>query len=362
MNNIEFPTLNNNIEKDFNELDRGSIAKSFCVSESESPSNLLGKRKDKHFKLDLTSTEEELVRMPESSSSSNGSEDLRYFDSGYESFNQFANLKKILNKIFLNEKVSESDYSECSEFEQKLLKQLLVRKHRLKSTHFVMQDEDLDSEAPFKFETINSLSGMTSCKRKNEMYEYVIKSFIDHEIEMYRERNISKNNPDLSEKFHSMVSFFKHFFPDQTKTDEETKVIFSTFIKLNGLKNKKLKLYFGLDMKKYKKNYKFKKCVELIKKEARIRDHFAKYLSGGQEAPIVRSCKQIIREKIKKKVDQMREHFIFRSKKCKETFLQEFIYKLQKSKSKLPMLVLDIRQYSQTLFDILASDSQKIKY
>lgn len=362
MANIYLPNLNQNIGKDINELDQGSCNQSIYVSKTNSPADYLNKRDSKTAGLSEAAPE---TFQPQFSDSAHLSEILNtheYSSPSRERFDYFVNLRRILNKIFMDLELRAEDYELCTLFEKKLLKQWLVRKHRLKPTHFVVQDEDLNSHDPFKFQTIVSLSGMTSSKRKNEMYEYVIKSFIDYQIELFRENNISLSNPQLSEKFHSMVAFFKHFFPEQTKSEEATKHVFSTFIKLNGLKNRKLGAYFGDDLKKYKKNYKFKKCVEYIKLNGDIKGRLAMYLCNGKNSRIVNSCKQIIQDKIKKKIDQMRDHFVFNSKKCKDTFLKDFIDKLQKSKSKLPMLVLDIRKYSENLLDILQNENGKIKY
>jgi len=281
--------------------------------------------------------------------------------------NYFTSLKKIFKIIFTNQTLTQKNYFNCNLLEKKLLKQILIRKHGLKPTDLVMSEENLKSDNPFSFSTIDKLSKMTSSKRKNEMYEYILKLFIDKEMKEFQIINITPINRQYNEKLYSMKEFFKKKFPSKSETEEDVKTMISTFIKLNGLTNKKLNKYFGKEeIKKYRKNYKFKKIVEYIKEEEEIKHKFIKFFSediSKETQNVVTISKKKIIDKIDKKISDMRSDFIFKNAKCEDEYLKQFKIDITKNKKfKLPMLILDIYQYSQNLVEIIKSTDKKVKY
>ena len=261
-------------------------------------------------------------------------------------FNYFKYLKNILRLIFMNEKIKKKDYEKCCDFQKKILKLILIQKFKLSDKDFVFFKKDsLDLDIPFSFETIENISQLTSKKRKNEVFEYIINQYIKNGLKKFKdELKIKKKIIDCLQ---IKIQFFKKEFGITTLNKEYLKTIISTFFKLKD--NPKNKNYFK-DFKKYSKNFKYMNMLELLKFNSIQKEKFLLFLDADTKINIFFCCKNQIASKIESYMENLNNEFSEKYGKNQEeffTFLKKKIHK--NSKTKFPMTIVDIKKYLRDL-------------
>ena len=264
----------------------------------------------------------------------------------------FSCMKSVLSHIFNAEIVSKKDYQETSELEKICIKHILVYKFGFGQYHNTLYDEDFGDDSPLKYQSVISLSEMTSAKRKHEIQEFIVKLFIEHEIKTFRRKMISPQNREFKDLFFSTKQYFISNFKVKEIFSEQLKVVMSTFIKLMGLKNKDYDRFFG-NVNLYKNNYKIKNMVKLLAKNGEIKNRFLEFLTESSKWNIFKSNRESVWSKLKYKIHRMEEEFIFDCAKDSKMFVERLKKQLSSKKFKLPMLRLDIQQNCDALGKML---------
>ena len=161
----------------------------------------------------------------------------------------------------------------------------MTRKFGFKNHDILIHFEDIETDTPFQFNTLQTISKITSTKRKNEIIEFIFKTFIDHQIDSFRRERINPKERGFKNLLFSIKKYFSEIFGVEEKNVEELRTIISTFIKLAGLKNKEYSNFFG-NIMFYKKNYKFSKMIKYVKFNIKLKKKFISFLDNNYKRNI----------------------------------------------------------------------------
>ena len=306
-----------------------------CVSDSDCSSEILEKRSRTQFDSSHAS---------QSDSCSLVDSDSRLFE----------NLRVMLMIVFLNLPLAASHYDNCTELEKRLLTLILIKKYRLAQPGSTRLG--IHPDRPLSFEAIDSLVHSKSTRRRNEMFNFIIRTFLKYQTQDFRRRQRVYRTVNKRQKLELERQFFECNFPKYAGRESEIQTIFSTFVKLSLRRNKHLDRYFGSNLEACKRNYGYKQCLSWIRPEGPMRRQFVRFLAGGGDSPIVRVCRSEIRNKIRNKIAKLREDYFYASGKSEREFLADFKTKLTRRSFKLPKLIQDVVWFSGKFLEQIQID------
>jgi hypothetical protein len=260
----------------------------------------------------------------------------------------FKNLFNILINFFLDQEITKSDYQRCSLIEKQVFKLIIQRKLGLDPCSLLMKDEDdVDSFTELKFTTLRNIRGRISCKRSNEIKNYVLLSFMKQEIISFKKNDKCRSFVVNKSQLEVKKLYFMAYFKNKISLEEHMKTYISIFSK----KSKKIefKKYFGKELGKYSKNFKHQNMISKIKENKILVMRFKKFLDEKSETNIFKNEEDIIRNKVKKFIKSMETKMNEMSENDKNAYLSYFQTKITNPKCKLPMCMTDIREYSKQL-------------
>jgi hypothetical protein len=284
--------------------------------------------------------------IPKRNKNKNKTKHVKLHYHNYEDF--FKNMKDILPRIFLNMKVPKEDYDKCSTFEKVCMKHFLIKKLGVDSSIVDLSKSQINFNNPLSFNHFFQLTQITSNKRKNEAIEHIMKLFIDEQISVFINLNISKFGEKLKNPLFTKIKFFQAHFNLNNEVNEKLKVIMSTFIKAKLLKNPKYKSFLKKP-KEYSKNYNFMKMLEFIKRSPSLNANFVNFLDKKYKKNVFTIYEKKIKFKFNKKFVDMEHDLVWNCKNKRELFLPYFINQLKSIKYKMPMMILDLLKFTRVI-------------
>lgn len=324
---------------------------SACVSEDETNQPILNKRSqvilDQEERNILYSKLSQLMNL------------IRLKSANVKSIS-LENLQSVLGKVFLDLPLFETDFNKCTFFEKRMLQLILERRFKPKKS----AQKDLEKEAgvPFTFGEITELVNSKLKRRRNDMFNFIIRTFIKYQLNKFKKTTGLPTKIDKKQKLRLLIDFFECHFPEEKGSKCQMQRIISSFIKINFRKNKHLKEYFGENLEACRSNFRYGKCVSLIRESQLMKRKFEIFLKENNEedSPIMNLCKKSIKKKLKKKVMGLKKDFINQFQ-CSETNFLSFLKKeINERTFKLPMLMRDVKIYSKEFLKKIQNHQSKL--
>ena len=258
--------------------------------------------------------------------------------------NKFINFLMVMIEIFTE--AMAASYDNCSRLEKQLVKIVLIRKFALKPKYF--PGIGLSTDEPFSSSDVAEFAAFKSPKRENEISLFLIKKFMSFEFGRFLEREYRRKSLSKSQIFEARKQFYRRIFPKQTKTTAQLKKVISTFVRLQGSKNRELNRYFRNQKHQYKSNFKYPNSLKLIASQPDMLQEFRNFFENGRNSRAVELCNLIALKKCLDFVSKMEKEY--KTKEHSEaSFLAYFKDLLDNPKTKLPMHTIDVQNRSLML-------------
>lgn len=224
-----------------------------------------------------------------------------------------------------------------------MFKRILARKFTFEKG--IYPEFDFGSDDPFSYDQIKSLADLRSPKRKNEMYDFLIKKLVNLDFEWFLKSYPGDKLAGMGKK-ERCSAYFKSNFAYQNGEISRLSQIFDCFIELHDAQNGNSINITDQEEKKNRSKPKYKKSMEVMRLNRQLTQRLCQYAEKGRDSQIVEFCNRIaVRDSIRL-IEKIESDYDSSQSRGIVPYFERFKQALKSRTVKLPKYTMDVQYYS----------------